>query len=470
MHSNFKYITWVPAALAVALACVFPIVKSVDSGFFLTIAGNIARHFCYSGSTVDSGACVPTWGNQPPAYPAFIALIQILGGSERAIVVLQVALYAAAVTYLCWALYLRHKSTALLALSCTLSIFSPAAFGWSRVIQTELLACGAVALVSALIIRSVGKNRPAVGAIAAAVATAMLIRWDLIWLVLPAVMTFWLVERAKIAGRDSAILVTCVALPYVLLMLRAAVVGLPLVPTTVGDQAALPMGIVRFYRAAALDARAQDNLLANLEWGGYWARIANSTPEAAIKERAARVGGYSHVSSTMLDAYWDRIDKKETGALLSELREVPDGQAIPPSLNERFAALAAGISQDWPADQILLPLARARAMWRDWFDYGVIASGIGQTAWAKRIFATYYLVVMAGFALAMIGRDVAIRRCALLLSVFVVTRTLFFVSLPISALDPRYLTPFFPAIDALGLYGLWQMLRLRSPMPAIAKG
>ena len=69
---------------------------------YLPVAMNIIRNGCVSVSDPMTALCLPSWGgNQLPGYPAFVAAIwSVFPGSIPALLIAQIATYAASVVYL----------------------------------------------------------------------------------------------------------------------------------------------------------------------------------------------------------------------------------------------------------------------------------------------------------------------------------------------------------------------------------
>ena len=222
-----------------------------DLSLYLILAKNIIENFCYSTSAIwTTTPCAPARGSQPPGYPLFIALMEVVAGDgERPIVFAQMVLFSIAAIYFCQVFYVSHRSPILLILTSGAALFSPASFGWSHFISTEFLSCAAVLFAFAEIARSVQVRRICTSGICIAVICGMLICWDLITLLIPVLAALTISFGLRSALRQGIPIVLICALPYLLLVARAAVVGLPLLPTILNREATFPVGVVRFFRS-----------------------------------------------------------------------------------------------------------------------------------------------------------------------------------------------------------------------------
>lgn len=420
-----------------------------DSEVYILLAKNMIANFCYSLSPVETASCIPSWGEQPPGYPFFILLVRIVGGDgERPIVFAQMLLFSIAAFNLCRILYVSHRSSTLFILTTGAASFSPASFGWSHFVLTELLSSTAVMFVFAELARSIQIGRIRTVGICIAVICGMLVRWDLINLLVPVlavlILSFGLRDAVR---RGISIVLICVS-PYLLLVARAAVVGLPLLPTTIMDEAKLPAGVLRFFRVAAMDTDATKNLMWPMTGGLNYDDIQlEDDPDCQEGMPHSSVSEYSE----MVNAY-------ELCTLLEQLSAVPNGQAVPASLDDQFARLADTVSKNWFAANIEIPVLRAIRMWSRWLGHNFPYSEIGETAPLKQIFISYYLLVGAGLLIACFAGGHFLKTIAIGALSFLVARTAFLVSIPISAMEIRYLDPFFPTIDVIGLCSLWQVL------------
>jgi hypothetical protein len=443
----------IAASLAIALAVTtiatiatyFSTTKTPDSEIYLLLAKNMIANFCYSLSPVETASCVPSWGEQPPGYPFFISLVRVVGGNgERPIIFAQMLLFSIAALNLCRVLYVSHRSPPLFILTTGAALFSPASFGWSHFVLTELLSSAAVMFAFAELARSVQIGRIRTVGICIAVICGMLVRWDLINLLVPVLAVLILSFGLRDAIRQGIPIVLICALPYLLLVARAAVIGLPLLPTTLMDEAKLPAGVLRFFRVAALDMDATVNLVWPMTGGLNYSDIQ-------LKEDPECRAGMSHSS---VPEYSELVNADELCTLFEQLSEVPDGQAVPASLDNQFSRIADAVSKNWFAANVEIPVLRAIRMWSRWLGHQLPYSEIGLTAPLKQIFISYYLLVGAGLLIACFAGGHFLMTIAIGALSFLVAKTAFLVSIPISAMEFRYLDPFFPTIDVIGLCGL----------------
>jgi hypothetical protein len=127
-------------------------------------------------------------------------------------------------------------------------------------------------------------------------------------------------------------------------------------------------------------------------------------------------------------------------------------------LDNQFSRLGDTVSKNWFAANIEIPVLRAIRMWWGWLGHKLPHSAIGETAPLKQFFISYYLLVGAGVLVACFAGGHFLKIIAIGALSFLVARTAFLVSIPISALEIRYLDPFFPMIDVIGLCSVWQVL------------
>jgi hypothetical protein len=443
-------------AIAIIMAYLPRIMNTTpDSQLYIGLAKNIVANFCYSTSPVENASCVPSWGSQPPGYPLFIALVHILAGEgERPLVFAQMLLFSIAALYFCQVLYASHQSPALFMVTAGATLFSPASFGWSHFILTEFLSSAAVLLTFGEIARSVQVRRFRAWGICIAVICGMLIRWDLITLLIPVLAVLTLSFGLRALLRQGIPIVVICALPYLFLVARAAVVGLPLLPTpNAPAEITFPAGVFRFFQVAALDWRAAQNL----HWPLYRLKYSkiriDGDPECRVGMPHGSVPEYSEMASA-----------DQVCALFSRLKEVPDGRAVPKSLDDAFSKLADTVSKQWFSANIEIPTLRAIRMWTGWLGHPLPSLETGRTPPLKQIFISYYLLVGAGLLIACFAGGHFLRTIAIGALSLVVARTAFLAW--ITATEIRYLDPLFPTVDVISLCGLWQVLARLFSRPA----
>lgn len=430
-------------AIAIAITVVkasMHLLKTSDSLLFIQLGRNIVANFCYSSAPVAAGTCAPTWAQQPPGYALIMALTQIIANdSDRLTIWLQATLFSVAALYFCWILYAWHRSSLFLFVTATAALLSPASFGWSRVMLTESLSATIVLLVFAEIARSVHLAQFRIFRISAFLICAMLLRWDLIFLLVPVMVALLCSLGLRRALRIGCMITAICALPYLALMARAVTVGLPPLPSVLaGDY---PPGIVRYFQVAALDEKATYLL---------WNVVTRQ---------------YSLINRMELAGHWVSTDFDRASQLIHRLGTTPDDEAVPTSLDDDFSAVAANISRDRFATYFLLPVRRAAIMWWDWLGHPIPASGLGQTAPLKYFFFGYYVIIGVGLLAAALTGNPPSKILAIAGVSFAVGRTAFLVSNPVSCLELRYLDLFVPSFDIIalyGLYGLWSFLKFRT--------
>jgi hypothetical protein len=163
------------------------------------------------------------------------------------------------------------------------------------------------------------------------------------------------------------------------------------------------------------------------------------------------------MSHSLVPEYSEMTDAYEVCTLFQKLKQVPDGQAVPVSVDNAFFRLADTISQKWFLASCGIPAVRAIRIWKGWL-VDPLPNPTGRRILVRRSLISYYLLVGAGFLIACFSGDRFLRTIAIGALSFLVARTAFLVSTPISALEPRHLTAFFPLIDVIGLCALWKVL------------
>jgi hypothetical protein len=409
-----------------------------DTAGYTLLAQNMVSNFCYSFSPVETHQCVATWALEPPGYPIFLLIIGLFfGDGLRPIVIGQMLLFSCAAIYFNAALYKWHKSNLAFVLGVAVSLFSPAPFGWSHFILTEYLSAAAVLFVFTELVRSIQEKHIRTIPICIAVICGMLLRWDLFFLLVPVFVTLSICFGIRATFiRQMTIAAVC-GLPYFLFMVRAAAVGLPLLPTPFFNARELPPGPMQFYQAAALDERATQHFA--------WPFMGKQYGKVQLK------AGQDCNKTTPAPEYARTANAAEICSLFKQLNQVPDAKPIPPSLDKGFSDLAERVPGNWGIGYVEIPPTRAVRMWSIWFGHGLPSLHTGLSSITKSIFRLYYLAVFIGLLIAL--RISTLQAIAIGALGFMIVRTAFLVSPPISALEVRYLDLFFPSVDAIALSG-----------------
>ena len=409
-------------------SCCFEVLGSLgqDAGLelFLALAENIVKNLCYSASTASSGLCEPTWAQQPPGYPLFIAFTQSLAGTgDRVIIVSQTIVFALAALYFARWLFAWHRNNVLFHLSLATALFSPIMIGWSRAIFTELLSAASILWVMTELLRSILDGKPRPITIAAAVCAGILMRWDQICLLAPVTVALACTFGWRASLRPLIVMTSICAIPFLALMLRANFVGLPLLPSPIAGELKMPRGVIAFYRAASLDERAT-NLL--------WSLIGRR---------------YQDIIYEPDDMYSARVNSVELRRLLVELNKLPVGSAVPRGLDDQFGRIAGRLSESWLSTQIAVPMIRSGRIWSRWLGHPVSFSSLGEKGPIRVLLIVYSLAVLVGVVAGTIVSKGALRILSIAALSLLICRTAFLVAIPISALEMRYLDPLFPSLD-----------------------
>src|SRR6266404_517194 len=140
--------------------------------------------------------------------------------------------------------------------------------------------------------------------------------------------------------RIIIVLVPTVAI-YACLVIRAALVGLPLIPSLIIDNE-LPFGILKFWQVTTVTQNANGAFLWRV-WGNAYKDVPSTFDYGAIAPR---------------------INTPRLHELVKRLGEVPDGDPVPEELDAEFGALAADFQASSPVNaHVLVPLMRAWYLW-----------------------------------------------------------------------------------------------------------
>jgi hypothetical protein len=396
-----------------------------DGQLYLRIADNVAANHCYSESPPGDGLCNPSWGNQPPGYPFFIAVVKtVSAGTPQAVVVAQSLVYALSIVYVLISVRrgFRYPRGWMVAAALVLAL-SPLTVSWSHWILGETLGGAATLGVIAECINSLAGRRFRTGPLSLAVVAAVMMRWDLIWLLAPVCLVAWQLRGAPRFWVRPGVVVASASVAILLLMARAVLVGLPAVPSMLsGGPDELPPGIVGFWRVAATGQNATSGLLWKV-WNQQYAAIGDTFDYDSISRR---------------------VDAAAVGSALRELSQVPNGRPVPKAIDDQFAMIAGDAlhrSKGW-----YWPVV--------WFDRIVMIWSADDTIYASgwspgyEPFLRAYRIVLMGLLLIAIGffpAGSSERTLAVGVFLFVFTRTIFLVA--VNALETRYLIPVIPVME-----------------------
>lgn len=273
------------------------------------------------------------------------------------------------------------------------------------------------------------------------VTACILIRWDLIFAMLPAVIL-----ASFLSGRQWVRAVSVVSVfPFLLLValiLRAVLVGLPPTPLHKGiynvvSEEELPMAFNQFWRTNILNMTDH----ANLQWS-VWGR----------NYAAIRVALENDIFSGHLLAGGGR-------EILQELSVLAQGSAIPLDLQERLVAQAmARVEAAGPTYFPKLIIQRAFLLWWEedkWNASGFARSTIShQISYVANQYSRWLTIALIFICLGRYFR--ALPRCRWLifgLILFLASRTTFLATHP--ALEIRYIAMSFPVVEVLIFIGLF---------------
>jgi hypothetical protein len=332
------------AALAFLLRLpfiLFALALTPDGETAILVAENMRLNGCVSVSDPASGECLPhAGGNQPPLYPAVIALSHALfGPGETPVLLIQAAAYAAAVGWLARAAALLSSSAAAGWAVGLAMAFSPVQIAWPRFLLTESFALAGTLWVLAECLLSLRQRRLRVPPLTAALFMAIAARYDSVLLTAPVAVLGFLLHRPLVAIRKGVVMALLLALPIGLWTWRNLHVGLNLRPDT-------------FMKTG------EPNPAGFLAWCDVW---VTTLYEGTFSYRVAyREYDQMEVGSGAWD---DEAERLRVQALLAELATYA-GKPFPKHIDDAFAELAAERKREHPFQTYLwVPLQRMAFYW-----------------------------------------------------------------------------------------------------------
>ncbi|BBL75005.1 hypothetical protein [Methylomagnum ishizawai] len=403
-----------------------------DSNYFFIHAENLLKNQCYSISAPDSKACQPSWGSQPPGYPLLIATVGLLGGGILQIAQIQTLVFALVVVYALWMGYRWHRSPRLLFIAGIVLAGSPVTVGWSRWVLTETLAAAGSLWVFAEIYGSLAERRLRTWRLAVALGCAIAMRWDSIWLLIPACASgFYLSGWRAGVGRAVLLLLAATLVPGIM-AIRAWRVGLPLLPSVIADPGLSP-AVVGFWRSAALAQNATSGFLWPV-WGKHYSRLGK------------------HWDGTSIDPALNTDEFKD---ILRRLGALDDGASLPKEIESDLQRLVDSRGNLTPKPVLLL-----KRIGNIWQQKDTLYFAGGPFGGSGEKLARYYKNALLGLwviALVLAGRRREIWIVSGLFLAYFIPRL---VSLVANAgLESRYLVPSYPVLEITVLYAVFWAVR-----------
>ena len=179
-------------------------------------------------SPINSQVCVPHFGgNHGPGYPVFMALIWALSGhSDFAIRIFQALIYTASIIYLVENINRYTSSLKISVIVGFVLVISPLHIGWSRFILSEALAIAGTLWVFAEMIRSLHIQKLRTISLAFALIFTSFIRLDAILILIPIVITAFIIHTPREAFKKVIFGAIIFALPWTGWLTRNYIVGL----------------------------------------------------------------------------------------------------------------------------------------------------------------------------------------------------------------------------------------------------
>jgi hypothetical protein len=312
-----------------------------DGETALLVAENIRLNGCVSVSEPAGGECRPhAGGNQPPFYPAAIALAHaVFGPGETSVRLIQAAAYSAAVGWLAYAAASFAGLTAAgVAVGLAMAL-SPVQLAWPRFLLTESFALAGTLWVFAECLLSLKHGRLRALPLTAALLAAIAARYDSVLLAAPVAVVGFLLHPPLEAIRKGAAMALLLALPVGLWTWRNLEAGLPLRPQT-------------FMKTG------EPNPAGFLAWCDVW---VTTLYEGTFSYRTA----YREYDRMQVGpgAWRSEAERAKVQALLAELARHA-GQPFPEHIDRAFAELAQARKRDHPFEAYLLvPLKRMAFYW-----------------------------------------------------------------------------------------------------------
>ena len=332
------------AALAFLLRLPFILLApglTPDGETAILVAENMRLNGCVSVSDPAAGECRPhAGGNQPPFYPAVIAISHALfGAGETPVRLIQAAAYAAAAAWLARAAALFAGSAAAGWAVGLAMAFSPVQIAWPRFLLTESFALAGTLWVLAECLLSLHQRRLRVLPLTAALLAAIAARYDSVLLAAPVAVVGFLLHRPLPAIRKGAVMALLLALPIGLWTWRNLSVGLNLRPDT-------------FMKTG------EPNPAGFLGWCDVW---VTTLYEGTFSYRAAH-REYDQMKIGP-GAWNDEAERVRVEALFAELARHA-GEPFPKRIDDAFAELAAERKRNYPVQTyIWAPLQRMAFYW-----------------------------------------------------------------------------------------------------------
>jgi len=341
------------------------------------------------------------------------------------VVLFQAALFSIAAAIALWSSYSWHKSIPALISSLILITLSPLSIAWPRWVLTETLAAAAGLLVFAALFCSFAAQRMKVIKTGIAIALAIFLRWDQIWLLVPAFLcAFYLGGYSR--GLRHTVTIGLIAIFPILAMIgRAGLVGIPLLPNnSITSDPYLAKGVWVFFQKTALTQDATSGFL----WSMWDRRY----------EELNRVFNY--------DSIFSSYDTVRFRSLTDRISALPNGSPLPADIDAELVDLAGASKKLGIGLTLNFTFQRAIKMWTAMDT--IFYSGWMQLPSAKTVetfsFAYRILLIITCILLLLRARGVEFVLLVGLIC-YIAFRTFFFASL--TMLEIRYLMPMFPVME-----------------------
>lgn len=406
-----------------------------DWAVYQLVARNILRGCGVSLSPLEGLDCIPHFGgNGLPGYPAFIAMVWGLTGTQSTTLLLlvQAMVAAAAIAYLCYVL-VRLTNDALSGASVgVLMAFSLPEIYWARNGLAETLTCAAITCALAELLRSKAEGRLRILPLAALISAGVFLRLDFVFL-LPAIAIGCIGAVGWKQGIRKGVLMACmVCVPIGVWTARNVTVGLPsLMPPAIALGWLLPDG--------------SQGPLGYLAWIKTWIKSEQERADAMY----LWVADYNRIK--VPDRVLQGPDGARAADLLLKMRAY-SGQQLPSALDEEFRQLAAERHASMTlGDKLLLFASQVDALWQRWYNPFLkdgAATVLSPTAAYQTVVAASFLVVLLLLLSGKVSAPIGL--IALMAGIFAVSKSL--GSVPGMFIENRYTVTMLPLVEsAIGL-------------------
>ena len=345
-NCNTKLLYWSIACIAILPRLLFIYYAPAEGGdwdIYSTVAENILSGCGVSLSDPGGGECKPHFGgNQGPGYPAFVALIWWLGGSDMLVRIIQATIGVIAIVYMVKAILLYSSSFKMAAVVGLVLALSPLEMAWPRYLQTETLALAGTLWVFSELLISLNKSKIRTFYLSLALITTTFIRLDAVLLVAPVALTVFMIYKPFKAVKKGLVIAILLSLPWSAWLVRNHMVGMASIlpqPMVAPNNAKAPNGYIKWLWTWSTETYQSTNSL--------WPVTRFNYDSIGIDELA----------------YSSKEEKKKVVLLLNELK-LYTGKPFPEYIDNQFRIIAEQRILKRPLEVWFLnPIKRSISLW-----------------------------------------------------------------------------------------------------------